>query len=79
MTTVNMHEAKSNLSKLVEAVETGETEEVIIARNGKPVARIVRFDALRDALPQGTPRVSAEARRQAIAARQAHVAWRERP
>ena len=44
MTTVNMHEAKSSLSKLVEAVETGETEEVIIARNGKPVARIVPLE-----------------------------------
>lgn len=44
MATVNMHEAKSNLSKLVEAVETGEQQEVIIARNGKPVARIVPLE-----------------------------------
>ena len=41
MTTVNMLEAKSNLSKLVDAVESGAENEVIIARNGKPVARIV--------------------------------------
>ena len=41
MTTVNMHEAKTNLSKLVEAVESGQETEVIIARNGRPVARIV--------------------------------------
>jgi prevent-host-death family protein len=37
--TVNIHNAKTNLSKLVEAAERG--EETIIARNGKPVARIV--------------------------------------
>ncbi|HZZ90118.1 MAG TPA: type II toxin-antitoxin system prevent-host-death family antitoxin [Caulobacteraceae bacterium] len=41
MTTVNMLEAKSNLSKLVEAVESGSETEVIIARNGKPAARLV--------------------------------------
>jgi prevent-host-death family protein len=36
---VNMHEAKSTLSRLVEEVEAG--EEVVLARAGKPVARIV--------------------------------------
>jgi prevent-host-death family protein len=36
---VNMHEAKTTLSKLVELVESG--EEVIIARAGQPVARLV--------------------------------------
>ncbi|MFZ4809594.1 MAG: type II toxin-antitoxin system Phd/YefM family antitoxin [Hyphomicrobiaceae bacterium] len=41
MPTVNMLEAKTNLSKLVEAVETGAESEVIIARNGRPAARIV--------------------------------------
>jgi prevent-host-death family protein len=41
VTTVNMLEAKNNLSKLVEAVETGGEREIIIARNGKPAARIV--------------------------------------
>ena len=35
---VNMHEAKTNLSKLVAMAEAG--EEVIIARNGEPVARM---------------------------------------
>lgn len=34
-----MHEAKTNLSKLVAAVEDG--EEVIIARKGVPVAKLV--------------------------------------
>ena len=37
---VNVHEAKSQLSRLLELVESGET--VVIARNGTPVARLVR-------------------------------------
>jgi prevent-host-death family protein len=36
-----MHEAKTNLSKLVAAVESGEAAEVEIARAGQVVARIV--------------------------------------
>ena len=40
---VNIHEAKTHLSRLLEKVLTG--EEVIIARRGKPIARII---ALRD-------------------------------
>jgi prevent-host-death family protein len=38
---VNMHEAKTNLSRLVAAVESGEADEVEIARAGRVVARIV--------------------------------------
>jgi len=38
---VNMLEAKTNLSRLVEAVESGEEGQIIIARNGKPAARLV--------------------------------------
>ncbi len=41
MSTVNMLEAKSSLSRLVEAIESGEETEIIIARNGKPAARLV--------------------------------------
>lgn len=41
MTMVNMLEAKTNLSKLVEAVESGAEAEITIARNGKPVVRLV--------------------------------------
>jgi prevent-host-death family protein len=37
--TVNIHTAKTTLSKLIAAVEDG--EEVVIARAGKPVARLV--------------------------------------
>jgi antitoxin (DNA-binding transcriptional repressor) of toxin-antitoxin stability system len=36
---VNVYEAKTNLSKLLELVERG--ERVIISRNGKPVADLV--------------------------------------
>ena len=39
MRVVNIHQAKTHLSKLVEEVEGG--EEVVIARAGKPVARLV--------------------------------------
>jgi prevent-host-death family protein len=38
---VNIHEAKTHLSRLVDRVEAG--EEVVIARAGRPVARLVRF------------------------------------
>jgi len=41
MLVVNMLEAKSNLSRLVEAVESGTESEIIIARNGKPAAKLV--------------------------------------
>ncbi|WP_213697465.1 type II toxin-antitoxin system Phd/YefM family antitoxin [Acetomicrobium sp.] len=39
---VNVHEAKTNLSKLLAQVEEG--KEVIIARAGKPVARLVPIE-----------------------------------
>ena len=41
MRTVNIFEAKTNLSRLVEAIETGAEAAIIIARNGRPVARLV--------------------------------------
>ena len=41
MTTVNMLEAKTRLSQLVSAVESGAEDEIIIARDGKPAARLV--------------------------------------
>ena len=41
MQTVNMLEAKSSLSRLVESVELGREREIIIARNGRPAARLV--------------------------------------
>ncbi len=36
-----MHEAKTNLSKLVAALERGEADEIEIARAGQVVARLV--------------------------------------
>lgn len=41
-----MHEAKSNLSRLVRAVESG--QEVIIERGGVPVARLTPYQPLED-------------------------------
>ena len=45
MLTVNVHEAKTHLSRLLERVAAG--EEIIIAKNGSPVARLVAVSALR--------------------------------
>ena len=39
MARVGMHEAKTKLSQLVERVEAG--EDIVLQRNGKPVARLV--------------------------------------
>ena len=41
MTAINMLEAKTNLSRLVDAIERGAEREIVIARNGKPAARLV--------------------------------------
>lgn len=48
MPVVNVHEAKTQLSRLLARVEAG--EEVVIARRGRPVARLVRHK------PQGRRR-----------------------
>jgi prevent-host-death family protein len=42
-TIVNVHEAKTHLSRLLEDVAAG--GEVVIAKAGKPVARLVPFEA----------------------------------
>jgi prevent-host-death family protein len=41
--TVSVHEAKTQLSKLLDLLEQG--EEVLIERHGRPVARLVRANA----------------------------------
>jgi prevent-host-death family protein len=41
MSVINIHAAKTHLSRLVDAVAAG--QEVVIARAGKPVARLVPF------------------------------------
>jgi len=43
--TVNMHEAKTNLSRLVQQIRAGEEREIIIAVSGKPQARLVPIEA----------------------------------
>ena len=42
-TTVNIHEAKTQLSKLVERASKGET--IIIAKAGKPMVKVTAIDA----------------------------------
>ena len=44
MRTVNIREAKSTLSKLIDAVETGREKEIVIARHGRPVVRLTKID-----------------------------------
>lgn len=44
MEMVNMFEAKSSLSKLVEAIENGREREIVIARHGRPAAKLVPLD-----------------------------------
>ncbi|KQT10788.1 type II toxin-antitoxin system Phd/YefM family antitoxin [Ramlibacter sp. Leaf400] len=56
MQTVPIHQAKSQLSELIRAVEQG--EEVVLTRHGKRVIRLIRE-------PE-TEQPSIEARRQAI-------------
>jgi prevent-host-death family protein len=43
MRQVNIHEAKTNFSKLVDAAGRGES--IVIAKSGKPVARLVPINA----------------------------------
>ena len=50
MATVNIHEAKTHFSKLVDRVLQG--EEVVIAKAGRPVARLV---PLPPRVPRRTP------------------------
>lgn len=45
MLTVNVHQANPQLSRLLARVEAG--EEIVIARNGKPVARLISYERRR--------------------------------
>ncbi len=47
MTIVNVLEAKNQLSKLIDAVESGREKEIIIARNGRPAVRIAPLEQTR--------------------------------
>ena len=46
MQAVNMLQAKSSLSRLVEAIEQGQEREIVIARNGRPAAKLVPMDTV---------------------------------
>jgi prevent-host-death family protein len=45
MNSVNMLQAKTELSRLVDAIEQGSEREIIIARNGRPAAKLVSIEA----------------------------------
>ena len=45
MDMVNMLEARSTLSRLVEAIEQGRAQQIVIARNGRPAARLVPLES----------------------------------
>ena len=45
MDPVNMPQAKSSLSRLVEAIEQGNEREIVIARNGRCAARLVPMNS----------------------------------
>lgn len=49
MRSVNVHEAKTHFSRILARVQAG--EEVIIAKAGKPIARIVPIEARRPRTP----------------------------
>jgi prevent-host-death family protein len=46
---VNVYEAKTQLSKLIERVESG--EDIVIARAGKPAVRLVKWQEQSDRVP----------------------------
>lgn len=52
MHTVNIHEAKTHLSRILDRVAAG--EEIVIAKAGKPIARLVPFEVERKNRTPGT-------------------------
>jgi prevent-host-death family protein len=50
--TVNIHAAKTQLSRLVDEAAAG--EEIVIARSGRPVARLVAFRSTRQGRRPGS-------------------------
>jgi prevent-host-death family protein len=48
-TVINVHAAKTNLSKLLDRVRKG--EEIVLARAGKPCAKLVPLDEARERKP----------------------------
>lgn len=62
MNVVNIYDAKTQLSKLIEEAAAG--NDVVIARGGKPVARLTRLDApkrkLKFGVLKGKVKISAD-------------------
>jgi antitoxin (DNA-binding transcriptional repressor) of toxin-antitoxin stability system len=54
MCQVNVFQAKTEFSKLISMLESNSEDEIVIARNGKPVARLTRYEGL-----SGKPRIGA--------------------
>ena len=52
MKTVNVHEAKTHLSRLLERARAG--EEIVIAKSGRPYARLVPLEGRRPERRAGT-------------------------
>ena len=44
MTQVNILEAKTNFSKLIKLLENKEEDEIVIARDNKPVAKLILYN-----------------------------------
>ncbi len=44
MSQVNIHQAKTHLSRLIDEVANGTEKEIVIAKSGKPKAKLVPFD-----------------------------------
>ena len=53
LSVVNVHDAKTHLSRLLDRAHAG--EEIIIAKAGKPFAKLVKLDAPAPARPLRTP------------------------
>lgn len=51
MISVNIHEAKTHLSRLLAKVESG--DQIIISRAGKPIARLIPESLLTEDRPAG--------------------------
>ena len=45
MQTVSLFDAKTHLSRLVDQIASGQEDEIVISRNGKPVARVLPIPA----------------------------------
>lgn len=58
MKTVNVHDAKTQLSRLLERAHAG--EEIIIAKSGEPYARLVPLDTRAPKRQAGTLKESVE-------------------